>query len=320
MDIFLFISIMILVIAFYALVKSANLLISTSSIIGEKLGLSKFVIGLTIVAIGTSLPELFTSISGLFNSNESTSFIIGTILGSNITNLLFIFGVLLVFSVNFDYKISKLDLVALSISTFILLGLIYFHTFFIIQGIIFLMLYITYLFYDIKRKGKNKYSVENNENEFTKELKKYNNIILGLLLTLSLIGLNYSSKGVVFGIELLGQILNIPVTYLTLTTVALATSLPEAVVTYSSAKSREFDLAIGNIIGSNISNVFFIGGIIGLFKQFSFDNSGFIHSSIYLIFATIIFIFYLNKKKLKKYNGSIVLSLYILYLLTIFLI
>lgn len=146
--------IFLLIGAFFVLVKSADWLLKSASILGHRAGLSKFIIGLTIIAIGTSLPELFTAISGVLFSQNTDSFVIGTIMGSNISNILLIFGLLIVFSYRFTTDIHQRDIFMLAFSTIAILILIYLGEFNILIGIIFLLIYILYLYLDIKRKEK----------------------------------------------------------------------------------------------------------------------------------------------------------------------
>ncbi len=161
-------------------------------------------------------------------------------------------------------------------------------------------------------------------NELEEDEYGFGNNILKLIIIfiISIIVLNISAKGVIFGIKNFGLISGIPIKFLTFTTVAFATSLPEIIVTYYSVKKQEHELAIGNIIGSNISNILFILGIIGLIKIISFDMFNYLIILFFLIFVTILFILILlnlNKINKTKSLGFIFLSLYLLYI-TFFII
>ena len=308
--------IFLLIGAFFILIKSSDYLVESATILGKRAGLSKFLIGLTIVAVGTSLPELFTGIAGVLSSQNADSFVLGTIIGSNISNILLIFGILLFASKHFKSHTQKIDIYALVCSTVALLTLIYIQRFNIFLSLLYLTIYIGYLYLSIKNTKKDlEDEVQDLDETFFSN--KSTPIVLFFFL-LSLFGLNIAAKGVVYGIDNIGLILVIPSTYLTLTTVALATSLPEAVVTYTSAKRKQFDLAIGNIIGSNISNVFMITGIIGLIKQFTFDSLIYMQSSVILIIATLLFVIYLNKKSIDKIHGIGLIAIYSIYIVSTF--
>ena len=307
----------ILIISFYFLIKSSDYLISSSSILGERAGFSKFIIGLTLVAIGTSLPELFTSIIAIYSSKNSVAFIFGTVIGSNISNILLIFGILLLFSKKFKVDLKTIDIFFLLLSTLSLLFVIYIGSLTLIYGITYLLLFIIYLLVTIKFSSKKKFINEVEEVEET-SISYYSNYFLIIIFLLSLIGLTISAKTIVYSIENLGKIFGIPISILTLTTVAFATSLPEMVVTIQSAKKKEFSLAVGNIIGSNISNIFLIVGISGILKQLIIKTSNYLMSIYFLLFTTLIFIFFLFKSDVKKYHSFIFFGFYLIYLYFIF--
>jgi cation:H+ antiporter len=312
----------VLVGSFFLLIKSSDYLISSSSILGRRLGISKFVIGLTLVAIGTSLPEFFTAIIGLLTSEDGTSFILGTVMGSNISNILLIFGTLLVFSKHFHSKLEIHNVYILYFSVFLVLLIILFGKINLILTLLLLVSFFLYVYHSIihSKKGEIIKEVEEIENE---ESKHSSSFILSLIFIASLLGLNLSARGVVFSIEELGLILDIPLQYLTLTTVALATSLPELVVTYASAKKSEFDLAIGNILGSNISNIFFIlgsSGVVSLIvnKPITLVWSDYFFSMLILALTSLLFVIYLKDQELKPYHGILLITLYVFYILYIF--
>lgn len=314
----------IIISSFYLLIKSADYLISSASVLGQRAGISKFVIGLTLVAIGTSLPELFTALFGIFDAitkNAASAFVFGTVIGSNIANILLVFSVLLLFSKNFKVHVKLFDIGFLSFTTLALTLLVYNGILNYIYSIIFLGLFITYLYMCVKFGSKNEFETEVVEVDDEGFSKWKSNWKLILIFLASLIGLNLAAKGVVYGVENFGLILSIPIEFLTFTTVAFATSLPEIIVTYTSAKKKEFDLAVGNIIGSNISNILFILGIIGLFKEITFNPSTYMISIFVLLFATLAFIsmlFLKNVSKSTKYFGIGLFLSYLIYIILMF--
>ena len=313
----------IIISSFYLLLKSADYLVASASRLGEKAGISKFVIGLTLVAVGTSLPELFTSIFGIIDSNSnSASFVFGTILGSNIANILLVFSILLLFSKSFKIQIKAFDIAFLSLTTFSLYFLIKSGSLNIYYSIIYLISFIFYLYFCVKLNSKKEFEDSIDEIEKETNLSKKSNFILFSIFIISLFGLNLAAKGVVYGITEFGKLAQIPITFLTFTTVAFATSLPEMFVSYSSAKKREFDLAIGNIIGSNISNILLILGISGLIKNVKFNPNLFITNLYFLFFVTILFIFILLFKSIStkkaKFLATLLFLIYISYIILIF--
>ena len=183
-------------------------------------------------------------------------------------------------------------------------------------GVLFLILYAGYL-YTTVRNGKKSEFEENIEEEEC--LVKRKTWVLLIILLASLTVLNFAAKGVVISITEIGTIFEIPLSYLTLTVAALATSLPEAVVTIQSAKKKQFDIAIGNIIGSNIANSFFIMGVIGSISSFTFFQSEYLIGVIFLIIASVLMLLVLQRKDAKKEFGIAFIALYVIYILTTFL-
>ena len=307
----------VLLLSFYILIKSADYLISSSSEAGKRLGISKFVIGFTIIAIGTSLPEFFTALVSIFKATDATPFIIGTVIGSNIANILLVFSILLIFATGFKTKVKIYDLVFLSISTIVFAALIITNKLNFISGIAFIIILILYLWNMIRNDRRNKIIKEADEifDDKFKEIKGY---YLFLILLGSLAGLAFGARGVILGIENIGFMIGIPIAFLTMTTVAFATSLPEIIVTYVSAKRKEFGLAVGNIIGSNISNILFVAGFAMILKPMILIRYDiYVLGIIFMIIATLAFILLLYKKRVNKYHGIILILIYILYVMTI---
>ena len=311
----------IILVSFYFLVKSADYLLSSSSVLGEKIGISKFAIGLTLVAIGTSLPELFTSLFGIIDSKKNAaSFVFGTVIGSNIANILLVFAILLLFSKNFKVNLKKTDSIFFLLSTLLLGILVFSGILNYYYSIIFLFLFGLYLFICVKSGSEKEFEIEIKELK-DKSITEKNIWFLLFIFLVSLLVLNLSAKGVVFGITKFGYLVKIPISFLTFTTVAFATSLPEMMVSYSSAKRSEYDLAVGNIVGSNISNILFILGIGGLVKTVKFNPNFYINNFIVLFFLSLFFIVILSIKKMTKkesqFFGYTLIVIYIIYLIYI---
>lgn len=310
----------VLVGSFFLLLKSSDYLVSSSSALGEKAGISPFVIGLTLIAIGTSLPELFTGIFGILFS-EGSSFVLGTVIGSNISNVFLVFALLLILSKKFSLTLDKKDLLFFVGSVISLLGIIFLGFVPLTIGIVLLIGFILYMYLCVKYSPKEDFIEEAKGAE--SEVQAYSNKILFLIFFSSLIGLNLAARGVVFGIEELGVLLSLPLEFLTLTTVAFATSLPELVVTYSAVKKNSQSLAVGNLIGSNISNILLIIGfssILGFFtgKPLIFSTLSYLPSLFFLVLSSILFLSLLYKKLHYKWIGYSFLVLYLVYLVLIF--
>ena len=312
----LLMQIIFLVIGFYAIIKSADIFIDKASAIGNHLKLSKLTIGLTIVAIGTSLPELFTTIGAVLFTQDPSDFIIGTVMGSNIANILLVFGIFLIYTKTFTIKKSEkfntitLIILTLTFSLFIYFG---FSNYLAIFLLIFYGIYLTYM-----AKYKKEEIIEEEEEEVTK-IKKESIKKSTLFLILCIIGLFAGAKIVTSSIEKIGTLLSIPSAYLTLTTVALATSLPEVAVTILTAKKKQFMIGIGNIIGSNIANIALVFGLFGFLGYYAIETSLYLESLKFLLISTLLFSILLFRKKFYRWCGCAFLVLYTIYIIKFFI-
>lgn len=299
--------------AFYILIKSADYFVEEAANLGKVYGMSKIMIGLTIVAIGTSLPETITALSAaFFSKGDYSEFIIGTLMGSNITNILLAFGLFLIIAKNFTihkkeiFNVISLLLTSLALIVFTLIGYV---NYFAILLFLFYLIYIYYL-----KKFQKKEYVQLEEEVISKKIhnpkKSY------MILFFSFLGLFGGAKLVIFSVENVGRILVIPTAYLTLTTISIATSLPEIAVTFSSAKKKEYLIGIGNILGTNVMNVGLILGLSGFFGFYTINTLLYIESIIFFILATIIFSIMIIKRKFPVFVGYGFILLYFLYLLS----
>lgn len=304
----------LLCVGFVLILKSADYFIDESAVIGKYYGMSKLLIGLTIVAIGTSLPELLTSLGAVLFTENYSEFIIGTIMGSNITNIFLIFGLFMLMSGNFEIrKNEKLNIIMLLFTTiflvaFVLLGIVNYFS------IILVILYLVYLIYLAKFEKREILE----EEEVVIENEKISIGRASIILFVSFIGLFLGAKIVIMSIESIGEMLLIPAAYLTLTTVSFATSLPEIAVTITAARKKQYLLAIGNIIGSNIANIALVFGLSGFIGYYAVQTELFLKSIIFLLIATFIFSALIYKKKFNKVYGHLFLGLYVLYIISFF--
>lgn len=301
--------ILVFLIAFFILIKSADKFVDEASTIGKKMGISKLTIGLTIVAIGTSLPEMITSLASIFFTENYSDFVIGTTMGSNITNILLAFGLFLVFAPTFTTKKREIMNVVFLVFTTLVL------TFHILIGfvspivIVLAVLYFTYLFYLAKFQEKELLGEEKD----VVDIQKHSIQTSFLYLILSFAGLYLGARFVIYSVEGAGSLLGIPTAYLTLTTISIATSLPELAVTITSARKKEYMVAIGNILGTNVMNVCLILGISGVFGTYLIDTSLYIYSLIFFLVGTLIFSYLVLRRKFTPFWGYIFLTMYIFY-------
>ncbi|MBQ8749214.1 MAG: calcium/sodium antiporter [Clostridia bacterium] len=320
----------------YALIKGADGFVSGASGIAKKLKVPAIIIGLTIVSIGTSLPEASVSISSAIGGSADIS--IGNVVGSNIFNLLIVLGLSLVFvPIALNKKLVLKDFVLMLVSGILLLIFALFGTENATLGRIecgiLLAIFIAYIVYSIiEAKKANKQSKELSEQDDNKqetvkltELKEKTeqdstklskNI---LLLIAGLIGIIVGGDFVVFGAQNFALQIGMSEALVGLTIVAIGTSLPELVTSIVAARKGENEIALGNVIGSNIFNILFILGMSGLIIPLTVSASVMIDIVIMTVIFALFLIFSLIKKNLPKWLGYIMIGMYIVYLLYIIL-
>ena len=275
--------------------------------LARKLGIPQLVIGLTIVAMGTSLPEAAVSISAALRGNAEIT--IGNIVGSNILNILIILGVTaLIATLKVADSTVRYEIPFMIVATFVLLWLGYTGgqvTW--LEGVILWVLFLLYLryLYMMAKKGKE----EEREAEQLSTAK-----IIGLILA-GVVMIAAGSNFAVEGASNLAKALGISQRFIGLTIVAFGTSLPELVTSVSAARKHNADIAIGNIVGSNIFNILFIVGTTALITPVTFASGFVVDTLIAAAVGILLFVCVARTKELRKKAGIVMLLAYILYFL-----
>ena len=311
--------IILLIIGFVLLIKGADFFVEGASSTAQNFKVSKTFIGLTIVAFGTSLPEFAISMKAL--GSESTDMVLGNVIGSNILNILLIIGVAALIHPIFVKKNTikkELPLVML-ISTLLV-------TLFLdvklsgkianeitrTDGIVILLFFTIFIYY-LVTLGKEK------KESSTNEKPKYNLIKSIVLVIVGLAGIIYGSNLVVDNASLIAKTIGVSERIISLTVIAIGTSLPELVTTIVSSIKKEQDLLIGNIIGSNIFNICVVLGIpvaiYGTIKPTSFQTIDLI---MLIASSVLLFIFSKTEKKITRIEGALLLLIFIFYYINIF--
>jgi cation:H+ antiporter len=308
------VSLLILIAGFALLIKSADILVEGSSSIAKKFGISTIVIGLTVVAFGTSAPELVVNI--ISSIQGSSEIAVGNILGSNIANILLILGVAAVIRKLGVKRSTSFKEVPLLILAVIVLGLLANDQLIDhsspsmisrIDGLVMLGFFVIFLYYTF---GIARVSGE--------EIKvKPRKTWLSTIMVLGgIIGLTIGGKLVVDHAINIASLLNVSEALIGLTIVALGTSLPELVTAGVAAYKNQVDLAVGNVIGSNIFNIFWILGLSATIRPLPFDTNLNFDVLITLVTSLILFIFIINSKPhvIKKWEGVGLLLMYCVYI------
>lgn len=302
-------AVVLIVIGFLFLIKGADSFVSNASQIAKKLGISPLVIGLTIVAFGTSLPELAVSVSAaLKGANEIA---VGNVVGSNIFNLLVVAGSSACFSpLVTDRQMMKRDwplsaFAAGLLLVFLLTGLNITR----IEALILLIFFAITLYAQIK-SGKQE------TEEISEETKKMS--VLLLFLAIGIVGIVIGGQLAVEGATSLARIFGWSETLIGLTIVAVGTSLPELVTSIVAAKKGENEIAMGNVIGSNLFNIFCILGVSAFLHPISVEATAVIDVS-FLIVVTVVFWLLAKKCKMDYKFGIAMMLTYTVYMIYIIL-
>ncbi len=295
----------VFVVSLFVLIKSSDYFLESSEQVGYKFGLSSFLIGALIVGFGTSLPELVSSVIAVYSN--ASEIVLGNVLGSNITNIFLIVGIAALLSKNFtiEQDLLKIEIPFLLTITFLVSFFILDGNLKLIEGVFCLLLLIVYIWKSILESKT--------ENENTTQIKNFKNIYYVFIL-LSPIFIFASAKYVVDSVIKISEILSIGKEVIALSAIAFGTSLPEVMVTISAAKKGNPEIAIGNVIGSNVFNLLAVIGIPRLTGEIQIP--AIITNSInYLhIVATLLFVIVVVDKKINRFEGILFILFYIYYL------
>ncbi|MTI21928.1 calcium/sodium antiporter [Fulvivirga sp. RKSG066] len=305
---------------FALLIKGADFLVSGASSLAKRFNISELAIGLTIVALGTSAPELVVNI--ISGSQGYSEVVFGNIIGSNIFNLFLILGVAgTIYPLAVQKKTVLRELPFLLFVTLILFYLVndsLFHNEplnksssidgFILLGLF--MVFLIYVFYNMKSG----LAEENN-------IKIYTPLITGLRIVGGLIGLIVGGKLVVDNAVEVANIYEVSEKLIGLTIIAAGTSLPELATSAVAAYKKQADIAIGNVVGSNIFNILLVLGVSTMISPLQYNSE--LNTDMYMLIAgtvmLLLFMFTVNKKKLDRRESFLYLLSFIGYMIYLFI-
>ena len=304
-------------VGFVLLLKGADFLVDGSSSVARRFHVSDLVIGLTVVAFGTSTPELFVNL--IASIKGDTNIAIGNVLGSNISNIFLILGVS---SIIYPLSVTKGTVwkeIPLSLLAALLLGLlandllidgsissILTRT----DGFVFLSFFIIFLYYS--------FSIAKNIEGMEEHVPatQYGSGKSVILIISGLIALIVGGKWIVDGAVYMARSLGISQSLIGLTIVAVGTSLPELATSAVAAYKKNVEIAVGNVVGSNIFNIFFVLGISSVIKPLPFQTKNNV-DIVMVIFASLLLFFSMftgKKRSLDRWEGIVFVFLYAVYL------
>lgn len=299
------------------LLISGNFLVRGGVSIARHFNISTLVVGVVVVSLGTSAPELVVSIKGALSGHFEIS--TGTVIGSNISNIGLVLGITaFIFPILIHRNSIRIDwpimmFASLLLCVFIIDGNIQFY-----EGLVFVILLLIYIFFLLRKQ-----EVKSKKSKVKSQKSEVTSIEKGIPIYLSIIMVIVSSAGLAFGAHWLvkggSEIalnLGISESVISLTFFALGTSLPELVTSIIAAFKKESDISVGNIIGSNIFNIFGILGITAMVKRIPVDDSilGF-HIWWMLGISLVLFLLMIPFKKvmLNRFKGAFLVLIYLSY-------
>ena len=305
----IFISLLVLVVGFALLMKGADFFVEGSSSIATRFHIPSLIIGLTIVAMGTSLPECAVSITALMDGNNALA--VANAVGSNIFNLMVVCGISALFvpiAVQIDTLKKEFPFSIVCAILLMVLGYLG-MTLGRIDGLIFLALFVGYIVYMIMsaKKAMNTYQEE-------EEIKVISMGLSLIYIVGGAIAIKFGGDFVVESASSIALSLGMSQNLVGLTIVALGTSLPELVTSIVAARKGEVDMALGNVIGSNIFNILLVLGVAATISPITFIFENIIDILVLTVFSVIVLYFGFTKHKIDRKEGIIMLLLYVAYL------
>ena len=315
-------SIFLIIIGFALLLKGADFLVEGSSSIAKKFHIPEIIIGLTIVSIGTSMPELFVSLTSALEGHSDMS--MGNVIGSNIANLLLILVLSTVIRpIKFQKETRLIEMPMCLILTIIFM--IFCNTgegISKIEAIILLILFILFIVYTIimGKKGE-QFDKEGTIIELQTEDNKISVLKSIIFIILGIIGLKVGGDLTVDNALIVARHFNISEKIISLTILAIGTSLPELVTSVTAAIKGNSDIAIGNIIGSNIFNMLLIIGVSAFINPILYNTSYNLEMVILILGILLLSLFPIipPKNQMNRLNGLIYLIMYVVYMVILFI-
>lgn len=305
--------ILLLIIGFVVLIKGADIFVDGASSVAGNFKVSKMLIGLTIVSFGTSAPEFAVSVKSLISGNGDI--VLGNVIGSNILNILLILGVsAMVHPLNVKNDTVKKELPITLLMTTIFAVLLsdkifdkgVTNVFTRSDGIVIMLFFCVFVYYLISMA---RHKIDSEQTEEYMSIKK-----AFLFTIIGIVSIVLGSNLVVENASSLATAIGISKKMVALTIIALGTSLPELVTSVTATKKGEYDIAIGNVVGSNIFNIGMVIGIpVSIFGGISKITFNFIDLIVMILSAFLLFVFSLRDRKIKKFEGIVFFTLFIFY-------
>lgn len=297
------------------LILSADFFIKSSERIGLAIGIPPFIVGVTLIAMGTSLPELVTSLVAIVSDPPNSEIILGNVVGSNIANICLVLAIVGILGnkISLQFDVMRVDMPMLLGAAFILFICVMDGEFSLFEGFICLLGMIVYLVY-VLQLARNDESSDLGVEVSPDEEKKSVSWKEPVILLFSSLAIYFSANYNVQSIVQLSEILEVGKELIALTAVSIGTSLPELVVSIVAVRMGNGEMAVGNVLGSNIFNVFAVMGIPRLFGEIIVPSSILDFSLPVMLVASLIFFFVVLDREVSRWEGFILLLIYCLFM------
>ncbi|MDC3327061.1 calcium/sodium antiporter [Gammaproteobacteria bacterium] len=306
-----------LILSIVVLVWGADKFVDNAALIAKRLGLSELTIGLTIVALGTSAPEIFVGILSVLSGTEELA--LGTVIGSNISNIALIFGVSCIGLSAMPKKTPPIQFFAFLLSAIVLALAMLDLQISSYESISLLLVFSIFTYVTFKYRTGEQESDNNQVNPIQSKI-----LFTSLMLLIGLIALILGSRYAVLNAKEIAIMMNVSQLVIGLTIIAIGTSLPELAATISAILKKKNDMVVGNVIGSNVLNITLVVPIIGFFSNVNLTESILSRDMLAMFIATILFIIVASLYSTKVFNvfisrviGVIFVGGYLVYILLV---
>lgn len=317
----------LLIIGFVLLIKGADFFVDGSSSVAKILKVPTIIIGLTVVAFGTSMPELSVSVTAALRGSNDLA--VSNVLGSNIFNLLVVLGCCALvkpvaakwslLKKEFPFSILITIILLLVDSDFSIMKILDGNQGFVLgrwAGLLFLILFVLYIYATVKSALRSRAEAKDMEEE---EYKTMSPLKSGIYIVIGLIGIVWGGNLVVDSASNIALTFAWSQTFIGLTIVALGTSLPELVTSVVAARKGENDLAVGNVVGSNIFNILLILGVSSFITPITLDVTAVYDTIILIIASIVVYVSAISKREIQRKEGILFLVCYFAFFLYVFM-
>ena len=317
----------LLIIGFVLLIKGADFFVDGSSSVAKILKVPTIIIGLTVVAFGTSMPELSVSVTAALRGSNDLA--VSNVLGSNIFNLLVVLGCCALvkpvaakwslLKKEFPFSILITIILLLVDSDFSIMKILDGNQGFVLgrwAGLLFLILFVLYIYATVKSALRSRAEAQDMEEE---EYKTMSPLKSGIYIVIGLIGIVWGGNLVVDSASNIALTFGWSQTFIGLTIVALGTSLPELVTSVVAARKGENDLAVGNVVGSNIFNILLILGVSSFITPITLDVTAVYDTIILIIASIVVYVSAISKREIQRKEGILFLVCYFAFFLYVFM-